>query len=208
MNREDNRALGQIDPKQYLKIQPFLNRGKSLNFTILDFWQWSSSNLLENTIRGVLAEFIVASALDVKTPVRVEWDDRDVEFEGFKIEVKSAAYVQAWEQEKLSDIKFSIQPKYLDTTRLKAGCPNIAQRRADLYVFCVFCETDFDRIEPLDVSQWEFYVLDTATLDREVGSQKSIGLNSLKRLDPTIVEYDRLKPTVQEIVRSIDRNPH
>ncbi|MDC0833536.1 hypothetical protein POG22_11045 [Geitlerinema sp. CS-897] len=119
----------------------------------MDFWQWSSSNLLENTIRGVLAEFIVASALDVKTPVRVELDDRDVEFEGFKIEVKSAAYVQAWEQEKLSNIKFSIQPKYLDTTRLKSGGQNIAQRRADLYVFCVFCETDFDRLDPLDVSQ-------------------------------------------------------
>jgi len=39
--------------------------GKQLPVNLLSFWQWSSSELLGNALRGVLAEFIVASAIDV-----------------------------------------------------------------------------------------------------------------------------------------------
>jgi hypothetical protein len=40
--------------------------GKSpVGATVADFWGWSRSDLLDNTERGVLAEFIVATALDI-----------------------------------------------------------------------------------------------------------------------------------------------
>ncbi len=35
--------------------------------TVADFWGWSRSGLLDNTERGVLADFIVATALGIPT---------------------------------------------------------------------------------------------------------------------------------------------
>jgi hypothetical protein len=86
---------------------------RSLNFKLTDFWRWSVSDLVSNATRGRLAEFIVATALeiDLKAAVRDEWAAFDLESpEGIKIEVKSAAYLQSWSQLKLSNICFSIRP--------------------------------------------------------------------------------------------------
>ena len=37
-------------------------------FTIKDFWSWAYSDLLDNTQRGVMAEFLVYSSLKGNTP--------------------------------------------------------------------------------------------------------------------------------------------
>ena len=39
-------------------------------------------------------------------------------------------------------------------------------------------------LDPLNLSQWEFYVLGTAVLDREVPTQKTISLGALEELHP------------------------
>jgi hypothetical protein len=99
------------------KIQASLKTGNesliynatSLNFSILDFWRWSVSEILSNATRSRLAEFIVATATnnDIKQ-VRDEWGAYDLLTpSGIKIEVKSAAYLQLWEKKKLSKISFS-----------------------------------------------------------------------------------------------------
>jgi len=50
-------------------------------YLLNDFWRWSASDLLSNTQRGILAEFIVAKALDIKTDgPRVEWEPFDLFF--------------------------------------------------------------------------------------------------------------------------------
>ncbi|MCB0035652.1 MAG: hypothetical protein KDE51_16580, partial [Anaerolineales bacterium] len=59
--------------------EPFTDNGQPLPLTLLDFWQWSSSDLVNNALRGVLAEFIVASALGCQTPTRTEWDAYDLQ---------------------------------------------------------------------------------------------------------------------------------
>lgn len=84
-----------------------------LDATVLDFWRWSFSDLLMNTARGVLAEFIVAKALDISTDgVRPEWNPFDLITEdGIRIEVKSAAYIQSWAQKDYSTIQFGTAPR-------------------------------------------------------------------------------------------------
>lgn len=58
-----------------------------------DFWRWAHSDFLSNAQRGVLAEYIVGTALNCLKKKRLEWDAHDfVTDGGIKIEVKSAAY--------------------------------------------------------------------------------------------------------------------
>lgn len=48
----------------------FTFHGSDLDLSIIDFWSWAYSDLLSNTGRGVLAEFIVYSSLKFYPPPR------------------------------------------------------------------------------------------------------------------------------------------
>ena len=57
-----------------------------------EFWEWAYDDLLTNTTRGVLAEYIVATALGVADTKRREWDQYDLKTaDGDGVEVKSSA---------------------------------------------------------------------------------------------------------------------
>jgi hypothetical protein len=100
--------------------------GKTLPFSLHDFWCWSTSDLLNNTTRGVLAEFLVASALDIPTTgVRDPWAAFDLQtIDGVKIEVKSAAYLQSWAQKQPSSVLFHVP-------RTRAWDPDTNELAAD-----------------------------------------------------------------------------
>ena len=128
--------LPPIEIKRKTGEEVFIGVGKD-KLTLKDFWQWSSSDLVSNATRGILAEFLVAFALGLNKSIRNEWDPYDLKTEkGIKIEVKSAAYLQSWYQEKLSNITFNIRPTfaYDYQTNLLA---KEKKRQADLYVFCL-----------------------------------------------------------------------
>ena len=73
-----------------------------------------------------------------------------------------------------------------------------AARQADVYVFCVFTETDRDRADPLDTRQWRFYVTPTTVLNAAGGSQKTIALSALRaRVRPAEVGFDDLDGAVR-----------
>lgn len=76
--------------------------------TLLDFWQWAYSDILSNRNRAVFAEFLVGHALDCLQVPRIEWDAVDLRYNGFRIEVKSAAAVQSWFQRRPSRVAFGI----------------------------------------------------------------------------------------------------
>ena len=169
----------------------FSFKDRPLDFQLIDFWRWNQSCLLENRTRGILSEFLVMKALDIPLAVRSEWEDFDIlTAEGDKIEVKSSAYIQSWEQERLSKIIFSIRP-----TRYYAD--NEQKRRSDFYVFCVLAEKDQSRINPMDLSQWDFYVLPTPELNRLAGRQKTISLNALLGLNPVKCDFFGLKEALK-----------
>ncbi len=43
--------------------EPFTHAGASRGFSVLEFWRWMGSDLVSNSMRGMLAEFIVGQAL-------------------------------------------------------------------------------------------------------------------------------------------------
>ncbi len=178
--------------------EPLSLNGQPTGHTLLNFWQWSASDILSNATRGVFAEFIVATALNIDIrKARSEWQAHDLTTnDGTKVEVKSAAYVQSWNQKKPSTITFSIKAsRYWDSeTNIQA---KESKRQADVYVFCLLKHMDKETIDPLRLEQWEFYVLSTKELDNYKRSKHSITLKSLQKLTPAVGYYE-----IKEAIRS------
>lgn len=77
--------------------------------TVLDYWKWAHSDLMDNAERGAFSEYIVAKAIGDNSKHRTNWYCYDLlSSEGIRVEVKTSAYVQSWGQNKLSEIKFGI----------------------------------------------------------------------------------------------------
>ena len=170
-------------------------------YKILDFWKWAYSDILSNSIRGKFAEFIIATALDIDlTKPSEEWNPYDLTTkEGIKIEIKTSAYIQSWGQKKLSKPIFSIRPtKYWDD---KKGFQTEIKRQSDFYIFCLLKETDQEKINPLNLDQWEFYILSTKKLNKEKQNQKTISLNPLKKIAKNI-PYNLLKSEFEKEVKN------
>lgn len=74
----DRLGLGPLPVDRKSGREPFCDGTQHLGFSLLDFWQWSSSDLISNTLRGRVAEFLVAQALGVAGGVRKEWDSFDL----------------------------------------------------------------------------------------------------------------------------------
>ena len=125
-----------------------------------------------------------------------EWDAVDIRLSsGLTVEVKSAAYHQSWAQRKESPIAFSIAPALgWDSTTGENLLKSI--RPAQVYVFCLLGHHERETLDPLNVSQWTFYVLATRVLDEKASGQKTINLASLLRLNPEAADYAGLKAAV------------
>ena len=189
--------LGKIIPTIKSGEESLEFDGNKLPNCLLDFWKWSVSDILSNSTRGRFAEFIVATAshVDLNLP-RDEWQSFDlITPENIKIEVKSSAYIQSWHQQEESKISFSIKParSWDSETGIQSA---IQKRHADVYVMCLLKHKQQDSINPLDMSQWEFYVLSKFEIDNYKKSQHSITLNSLNKL--TIpVTYEKLSDEIK-----------
>lgn len=86
------------------------NQGKEVG-KLKEYWSWAHSDLIGNTERGELAEYIVACALGIEKNERVAWDKYDLlSAEGIAIEIKTSGCIQTWEQKELSKPHFGIQP--------------------------------------------------------------------------------------------------
>ena len=192
-----------IIPKSKKFISPesnFVNGSESTDFSVGCFWRWAYSDLQQNNIRGILAEFIVAKALNIPLSVRDTWDDYDLKSpDGIKIEIKSGAYLQSWPQGKLSKIVFTgLCGQVWDTEKGQRG--GDAQYRADIYVFAVQNAKKQEEFDQLDLSQWEFYLLPQKALQSR--GAKSISLSALKNLIEPVCFAD-LSRSVNELKKKI-----
>lgn len=171
-------------------------KDKELGSSVLDFWSWAYSDLIRNVNRGAFAEFIVLEAMNnqsgitpPRTNFRVSMDAYDLlSPDGIRVEVKSSAYMQAWESEHPARISFRIAPaKSLDLSGNYSADSQYC-RHSDVYVFCVWTAMSREQ-NILDLSSWDFYVIATKTLDQKVPNQKTITFQSLLSLHPRKVDY-------------------
>ena len=186
--------LGQLIPQRRTGDEPL-----PAGATLLHFWQWMGSDLMSNTLRGALGEYLVALAVgaaDARDAVQEEWAAYDVQSpDGVKIEVKTSAYIQTWYQSKLSQPDFDIAPKEGWDAKTNSRIEE-KKRWADVYVFGLLHHQDKHTVNPLDLSQWTFYVLPTATLNRERPDQKKIRITPLENLGAQKVGFIDLRRAI------------
>jgi hypothetical protein len=198
--------LGPLTVSRRIGTEAFASAGAPAGFNLLEFWQWSASDLVNNTSRGVLAEFIVAKALDVDiSGARMGWARWDLETsDGLRIEVKSAAYCQSWGQTQLSTVQFAV-PKRRAFDSVTGTVEPTLCRHAHVYVFALLAHEDKPTIDPMNLDQWRFYVLATRQLDERQRSQHSITLRSLEALAGPPVSFTGLPEAVR--LKGEERRP-
>ena len=200
MNEKDTISeFGLMKEKRKTGSEKFHHNSDEKSISLLDFWQWSTSTLLNNTTRGILAEFIVAQSLGIAESIRSPWDAYDLQLtNGIKIEVKSSAYIQSWYQKKLSNITFGIS-KTRGWNEQTNQQDSELKRQVDIYIFCLLNHKIQDTIDPLDMDQWDFFILPSSVLDNKVEDWKSIGLKSLIKLNPLHVKYGDIAQSVEKL---------
>ncbi|GLB65552.1 hypothetical protein NCCP2495_34350 [Dietzia sp. NCCP-2495] len=191
---------GVIVPARMTGDEPLTAGGNNLpGGPVIDFWRWSMSSLLDNTVRGLFAEYLVARALAVASnAVRVEWDAVDIVTEsGLRVEVKSVSFLQSWAQTRASTPTVSIPETRAWDAHTGQHNPEY-RRQADVYVVCVLDVTDVADLDPLNLDRWRFLVVPTHVLNTQVPGQKSIVLHRLAAL-PGVTEctYTELRETVE-----------
>lgn len=72
-----NNGLSQHEAGLLDGQESFCGPGVTQPLLLIDYWRWQGSVLLDNTSRGILAEFLVAAALDLHRKPRREWDESD-----------------------------------------------------------------------------------------------------------------------------------
>lgn len=165
--------------------------GEYTPYTMLDFWKWAYSNIRYNMQRGTFADYLVRCALETggfatRPEIGTGFEPYDLEGpmiastgKPSRIEVKSAATLQAWGMS--SRIAFSIAPaRVAQDGDVKHNSPQ--QRNNDLYVFALYTATE-SSANTLDLYWWRFYVLPTYIIngDSRLSKQKTISLKSIER---------------------------
>ena len=190
--------LDRIPTKRSTGVEAIHDDGRPVGGTLLGFWQWAGSDLVGNTLRGWLAEYLVALDLGVAEDPRSEWAAYDLKMQnGTRVEVKASAYVQSWKQQGLSTPRFSIRAArgWDPDTDTVAAHPT---RSSDVYVFCLLAHRDQATLDPCNVSQWTFFVIPTTMLEKQLGTQKSVGVTTLRRIGAKEVRFGSISSAVQE----------
>jgi hypothetical protein len=120
---------------------------------------------------------------------------------GATIEVKSAAYFQTWAQKAPSVISFGIAPTRLWDTATNVMAAEV-RRQTDLYVFALLAHQDKATLDPMDVSQWVFFVMPTAVLNARLPSQKQLGLAGLRSFCPAESTFFQIRDAIEAVAQA------
>lgn len=165
---------------------------------LAEFWRWAYSDMRSNTVRPLVAEYLVGKALGcLQESGRREWAAWDHVYKGKRIEVKSAGYVQSWSPAKKLSVRFGIE------SAKNAWCAEDEKyigpgRHAHIYVFALNTQQDRDLAALLDENDWQFFVLPTSKIEELFACQKHLGLVPLRKC-ATPLTLPELKDAVDQL---------
>ena len=183
--------------------EKFVFENQELPFTMLDFWKFHYTNIYD--LQDKIAEFIVAKALGVDVAQNNEyWTLWDVSYRGKRIEVKETSYYHSFNKDgKISQnrtfgITMANGSYDLEKSRNSLFC-----RQNDVYVFCLNTGETRETSYPLDLSNWEFYVVPTNVINEKCGNNKTISLGRIKSLGFVPKKYNELRQEVDGVIENL-----
>lgn len=191
--------LGHLPVARRTGQEAFTFEGRDTGHTLLAFWQWACSDIVGNTFRGAIGEFIVASAAGMSAGVQVPWDACDLRLpSGTTVEIKTSGYVQTWEQKAHSVPAFSIAKSKAWNPETNAMAKE-ARRNSELYIFCLHHHKDKRSANPLDLDQWTFYVVPTRKIEAMYDRRTNLGLKHLADLGADALTYAGLRESLARV---------
>lgn len=178
--------------------EKFSNKGIDLDFAIIDLWKYKFSNIYN--MQEVIAEFIVEKALNMEKSYNVDsWTLYDILYREKRIEIKQTSYYHTWNE----NMKVSNQ-RIFGITKANSSYENSDEknkyeRQNDIYVFCLNIGETKETSNPLDVSNWEFYIVPTKVINKECGNNKTISLGRVRQIAEK-KEYDEVKAYIDELI--------
>ena len=186
---------------QLLGNEHFTKKGEATELTILEFWRWHFSEIFD--LQSKIAEYIVGKALGLTEAQNVgEWTLFDMMYRGKRIEIKETSYYHAWqtdEEPKSKQRSFGITKAY---DNYKAENSPL-RRQNDIYIFCLNTGETREASNPLELNNWQFYVLSTDVINRKCGDAKTISLSRVEKLAKK-VSYSELKGEVDNLIHYLD----
>jgi hypothetical protein len=180
--------------------EAFVFNGEAVNFDFLDFWRFHYSNIYD--LQDKIAEFIVSKALGVNEAQNDQyWTLWDVSYRDKRIEVKETSYYHSFNQKgKVSKQRvFGITKANGTYDPAKSGNSEFC-RQNDVYVFCLNTGDTREASNPLNLNNWEFYIVPTAVINEKCGNNKTISLGRIKGLGFSAKRYDEIRAEIDKII--------
>jgi hypothetical protein len=185
--------------------EKFLRGSKELEFDLNDLWRFHYSNIY--SLHGEIAEFVVARALGITEAQNTAyWTLWDTSYRDARIEVKATAYYHLWNAGgKVSKQRtFSIAAANGSYDPQKSGNTEFC-RQNDLYVFCLNNGTTKESSYPLNMDNWEFYVVPTAFLNEHCANNKTISIGRIRSFGFAPIAYSGLKTAIDAVIDNMVR---
>lgn len=174
----------------YQGTDHFSANGRTIDtLTLADCWTWAYSDMTDSMNRSVLAEFIVATALDVadktiRKPLQTRRPYNFLSKDGYRIAVESASYTQSCDAEHPDQVTFR----------------NISAPHCDVCIFCIHKALS-DDISPLNLDTWDFYIIPSRVLANTT-EHKTLTLPSLLQLEPLWCDYYGIEEAIRETMNA------
>lgn len=178
--------------------EKFTYNNKELEFGIIDFWKYKYSNIWN--MKEYIAEFLIEKALGLEKSQNTDsWTLYDIYYRNKRIEVKETSYYHPWnENGKISNQRiFGISMANSNYENAKEE--NRFERQNDLYVFCLNIGETKKESNPMDIDNWEFYIVPTNTINKLCGKNKTISLNKVKAISKK-VDYFEIKKYIDYLI--------
>ncbi len=190
-------SIKKLSENQLCGNESFCYKGQETDMTILEFWRWHFSDIYD--MHDKFAEFIVAKALELTQADNTgAWTLYDISYRGKRIEIKESSYFHSWQtdDEPKNQVRvFGITKAYSEYKDSKSTF----ERQNDIYVFCLNTGETRATSNPLNLENWEFYIVPTSVINEKCGDGKRISIGKLRRFAEA-KRYDEIKDTIDSII--------
>ena len=182
-------------------LEKFTLNNKEVDFGILDFWKSKYSNIYN--MQEVIAEFIVEKALGIGKAQNTDyWTLYDILYRNYRIEIKESSYYHSWNKGGKVSTQRTFGITKANSNYENADLENRFERQNDIYVFCLNTGDTKETSNPMNLDNWEFYVIPTKVINEKCNNNKTINLGKIKKIT-NMIKYEKLKETIDNLIDNI-----